>query len=225
MAIPGIGIVSAAATDRSRVGPSGRAAERGPIDHYANPNAITGRAGLFPSRHQSNQVDRQAGPMVRCANRKLRAALMRVASKLILCNNHFRLRIEEWALAGRDPRYLRGRIVKSFTRIAFALVAGRRLFRHPCMQPRGYLIEKPMRFQHEHDTGMTQRLRDIEAALEQIPKSQRIDEAPPLAEPLKEIRAAKRKQPTPIGELSPIVLAKLGDPSVESISSGDRIPS
>jgi len=43
MAIPGINVVTAADL----------AAELGPIENYANPNAITGRAGLFPARHQS----------------------------------------------------------------------------------------------------------------------------------------------------------------------------
>jgi len=30
------------------------AGELGPIKRYANANAITGRSGLFPSRHQSD---------------------------------------------------------------------------------------------------------------------------------------------------------------------------
>ena len=45
---PGINVVSAA-----EVG-----GETGPIEHYACPKAITGRAGLFPSRYQSDKVDR-----------------------------------------------------------------------------------------------------------------------------------------------------------------------
>jgi transposase len=45
---PGINVVSAGEV----------AGETGPIEHYASAKAITGRAGLFPSRYQSDEVDR-----------------------------------------------------------------------------------------------------------------------------------------------------------------------
>ncbi len=44
LGIPGINVVSAGEF----------AGEMGPIGHYPNSRAITGRAGLFPSRHQSD---------------------------------------------------------------------------------------------------------------------------------------------------------------------------
>ena len=65
MSIPGVNVVSA----------SEYAAEMGPICNYANARCVTGRAGLYPSRHQSDQVG-LAGRMVGCANRRLRHALM-----------------------------------------------------------------------------------------------------------------------------------------------------
>ena len=55
LSMPGINVVSAAEF----------AGEMGPIAHYANSRAITGRAGLFPSRYQSDRVDRSDGPLVR----------------------------------------------------------------------------------------------------------------------------------------------------------------
>jgi hypothetical protein len=58
LSFPGINVVSAADF----------AGELGPIEHYANPNAITGRAGLRPCRYQSDQVDRADGPLVRNCN-------------------------------------------------------------------------------------------------------------------------------------------------------------
>ena len=67
LAIPGINVVSAAEL----------AAEMGPISRYANANAITGRCGLYPSRHQSDQTDNDHGPIIRQANRRLRCVLMR----------------------------------------------------------------------------------------------------------------------------------------------------
>ena len=71
LAIPGINVVSAAEL----------AGEMGPINGYANANAITGRAGLYPSRYQSDQTD-TSGPIIRQANRRLRCALMRIADNL-----------------------------------------------------------------------------------------------------------------------------------------------
>ena len=76
MSFPGINVVSAADF----------AGEMGPISNYANARAITGRAGLFPSRHQSDRVDRPNGPLVRRANRALRAAILGIADNLMLCN-------------------------------------------------------------------------------------------------------------------------------------------
>jgi transposase len=72
LAIPGINVVSAAEL----------AGEMGPIKHYTNANAITGRSGLYPSRHQSDQTDNASGPIIRQANRRLRCVLMRIADNL-----------------------------------------------------------------------------------------------------------------------------------------------
>ncbi len=47
------------------------AGEAGPIEHYASARAINGRAGLHPSRYQSDEVDRTDGSLVRQCNRKL----------------------------------------------------------------------------------------------------------------------------------------------------------
>ena len=66
MGILGINVVSAAEF----------AGEMGPIEHYVKARAITGRAGLFPSRYQSDQVDRCNGPLVGCQPRLRRAILM-----------------------------------------------------------------------------------------------------------------------------------------------------
>ena len=103
MAIPGINVVSAAEF----------AGEAGPIAHYANPNALTGRAGLFPSRYQSDTVD-VTGRMVRCANRRLRAALLLIADNLLLVNNYFRAQGALWKTRNIDPRLQCVKVVKRF---------------------------------------------------------------------------------------------------------------
>ncbi len=59
LVIPGINIVSTADL----------AGELGPMENYANPNAITGRAALMPCRYQSDQVDSH-GPLRRAGNRR-----------------------------------------------------------------------------------------------------------------------------------------------------------
>ena len=73
LSVTGINVVSAARL----------AGEAGPIEHYASARAINGRAGLYPSRYQSDEVDRADGRLVRQCNRKLRGAAMLVAENLI----------------------------------------------------------------------------------------------------------------------------------------------
>ena len=76
LSVTGINVVSAARL----------AGEAGPIEHYASARAINGRAGLYPSRYQSDEVDHADGSLVRQCNRKLRGAAMLVAENLIKCH-------------------------------------------------------------------------------------------------------------------------------------------
>src|SRR5438309_7125112 len=59
LSFPGINVVSAADF----------AGEAGPIEHYVNAKCLTGRAGLRPSRYQSDKVDNANGPLIRNCNR------------------------------------------------------------------------------------------------------------------------------------------------------------
>jgi transposase len=124
LSFPGINVVSAADF----------AGEMGPIEYYANPRAITGRAGLFPSRYQSDRVDRADGPLVRRANHALRATILGIADNLICCNHHFSALATRWRAAGKDPRHTHVKVGMRFCRIAFHMVAGRQFFRHPCLR-------------------------------------------------------------------------------------------
>ena len=83
---PGINVVSA----------SELAGEMGPIEFHAHARAVTGRAGLFPSRYQSDEVDRADGPLAHHRNARLRAAWLRVADNLIKCNAHYRGKNQLW---------------------------------------------------------------------------------------------------------------------------------
>jgi transposase len=142
LSFPGINVVSAA----DFVG------EMGPIEHYANPKAITGRAGLRPSRYQSDQVDQANGPLVRNCNRALRAAILGIADNLIVCNHYFQVRAAHWAAQGKDPRHTRVKVALRLCRIAFHMVAGRQVFRHPGIQGRHYILDKLSAFHRDHDT-------------------------------------------------------------------------
>jgi transposase len=207
--IPGINVVSAADL----------AGEAGPISHYANANAITGRAGLFPSRYQSDLVDHPDGALVRYAHRKLRAALLQIADNLITCNQYFRAKAALWDQAGNDLRWMRIKVAKSFSRIAYTILAGAPRFTHPCLQERHYVLQKLNAFHCDHDTPMPALLDDLKAAIEQLPQTEYANEAKPLQEELNRL-AARRRGPRPLSEIIPIVLARLGIDPVESNSEG-----
>jgi hypothetical protein len=212
--IPGINVVSAADL----------AGELGPITHYANANAITGRAGLVPSRYQSDRVDLPNGPLLRRANRRLRTALVQIADNLVACNHYFRARADLWQAARHDPRWIRVKVAKSFSRLSYALVAGQQLLRHPCCQPRHYVLDKLLAFHRDHDTHMSVVLADLQAAIDHLPRAAYQAEAKPLAEQLQKIQASRRG-PQLLGDILPIVLARLGIDQVQSTESGDQDPS
>jgi len=214
LSIPGINVVSAAEF----------AGEMGPITEYANAKTITGRAGLYPSRSQSDAVDAPNGPLVRCANRTLRFAILQIADNLVTCNKYFAGRARHWKAAGKDPRLTRVKIGCRFCRIAYQMVAGQRVFQHPAARERSFIVQKLMAFHSEHLTPMDQMLADLQAAARQLPPKARRAEAVPLAEELKAIQEGRRRGPQPIGEILPIVLAQLGVASVQSEGSGERVP-
>lgn len=211
LSFPGVNVVSAADF----------AGESGPIEHYGNARAITGRAGLRPSRYQSDQVDKANGPLVRCCNRKLRAAILRVADNLIKCNHHFNALARIWKPQGKDPRHTRVKVALRFCRIAYQIVAGRQVFRHPGVQGRHYVLAKLMAFHREHDTGAAEQLRDLQAAVKQVPAPEYAAEAKPLHEELATIQRGGRRGPQLLGDILPIVLTRLGVGAVQSKASGE----
>jgi transposase len=211
LSFPGVNVVSAADF----------AAEMGPMSHYASSRAITGRAGLRPSRYQSDKVDMANGPLVRCCNRKLRAAILRIADNLIKCNHHFNVLAHTWQAQGKDPRHTRIKVALRFCRIAYLIVAGRQVFHHPSIQGRHYVVAKLLAFHREHDTGVVDQVRDLQAAVEQVPEQQYHAEAVPLAEELERIRNHTRRGPQLLGDILPIVLARLGVGGVQSTASGE----
>jgi transposase len=205
LVIPGINIVTIADL----------AGELGPIHFYRDAAAITGRAGLMPSRYQSDQVDLCNGPLRRRGNRRLRAVLMQTADNLVQCNHYFRARADSWRRAGKDARWLRVKTAKIFSRLAYAMVAGRQLFPHPCCQQRHYILGKLLEFHAEHRTPPAQMRQDLEAVVEQLPQAARAAEAKPLQDQLDDLNR-RRRGPQPLAQIIPLILARLGVVAVQS---------
>jgi transposase len=214
MGIPAINVVSAAEF----------AGEMGPIQHYLKANAITGRAGLYPSRYQSDQVDYCRGALVRCANHDLRRAIMMIADNLIKCNEHFRVLATGWRQKGKDPHDIHVKVAGRFCRIAYHMVAGGKTYRHPCSQERDYIIQKLIRFSIDHEISSDQLLRNLDAAVARLPRSAYREEAAPLAEELAQVQTKRGAGPQRLGEILPAVLAKLGVGTVQSKASGEADP-
>ena len=200
------------------------AAELGPISHYASAKGITGRAGLRPSRYQSGQVDRGGGPLVRCANRKLRAALLRGADSLLSCNPYFHDLGGRWKAAGEEPHRAVVKVAHRLCRILYQLVAGRQVFNHPHCNERHYILDKLVAFHAEHGSGGAATGRDLEAARAQLPPGACAAEEAPLGERLDVLRRGRARDPQGLAAVLPKVLASLGAGRVESGASGVASP-
>jgi transposase len=212
LSIPGIGVVTAAEF----------AGEMGPIANYASDQAITGRAGIYPSRYQSDKVDRCDGPLVRRANRSLRGVIMLIADNLLLINRFFQALKERWQATGMDYRDMCVHAAKRFCRIAYQMVAGGQVFRHPSCQKRDAILRKLSCFHADHGTSMAQVMSDLQAAIDHIPKSEHTPEAKSLFEAMQPSNRRQQCGPRRLGEILPAILAKLGVTAVELNSKGEN---
>jgi hypothetical protein len=200
LALPGLNVVCSADL----------AGELGPITHYASANRITGRAGLAPSRYQSDQVDNHSGPLRRRANRRLRAALLQAADNLIRHNHYFQGKANLWQRTGKDARWIRVKVAKSFSRLAFVLLTGAYVVPHPACQPRHSVAEKLLAFHCEHRTALEQTLADIEAAKAHWTPATNQEEIRILQDLLDEPAHRRRRGPVALAKIIPLVLARLG---------------
>jgi transposase len=205
---PGVNVVTAAEL----------AGEMGPIEHYPHAKSITGRAGIYPSRYQSDEVACLNGPLVRQANRNLRAIILLIADNLIKCNAHFRGLASLWKCQGKDPRDSRVKVGCRFCRIVYQIVAGRRVFTHPSQRGRDYILQKLITFHGDHETSAEVILSDLKHAIDQLPKAAYAAEA-------ESIRNARRGGVRPIREILAVLLAKLGVSDVQSEAREDQDPS
>jgi len=202
---PGINVISAAEL----------AGETGPIELYASCKSISGRAGLFPSRYQSDKTDR-AGNLSRFRNGRMRAAWMMVAENMVKCNSYWQRKNNGWKEQGHDPRDIRVRIANRLTRTIFQMLAGRKLYAHPSRLDRGYVLEKLMTFHQERHTPPSQIVLDLQQATEQIPVAYFPTEAIPIKAFSQRSTRSRRSEPKELGSLLVAVLAKLGVDRLES---------
>ena len=113
------------------------------------------------------------------------------------------------------------RVAKRLCRIAFRMVAGQEVFRHPSCKDRRAILDKLIKFHMVHETPMAQVMGDLEAATQQIPRGEHAKEAVPLAAALGRASSRRRGGPCRLGEILPEVLARLGVTRVESPAKGE----
>jgi transposase len=235
LALPGINVVLAAEF----------AGEAGPMVHYAKARSLTGRAGLYPMRYQSDQVD-YSGGLARRGNRRLRQVLLLAADTLIRCNAHFRTLAAKWSGQGTDPRAVHVRVAGRFARIAFQMVAGTAGFDHPACQEPSYIMKKLNEFHLKNTIGEDTTRSNLARAAAWLPppKPARRHAAAtvprkaagggqsrgpsarqqPGAAPCTPARAGRGRGPKPLSAILPEVLKKLGGDAaavLESIESGE----
>jgi transposase len=161
LSIPGINVVSA----------SGYGSEVGPITHYLKPSNLNGRAGLFPSRYQSDETDRADGPMVGGRNARLRDAVMEIVMNLILHNDYFQGWSDLRAQRGWAKKKIHVAIANRFNRIAFHMVAGQMLFDHPCLKKRHPVLKKVAVFSLAHGIKPVATMNLVAKAARQLPSN------------------------------------------------------
>ena len=198
---PGINVVSA----------SELAGEMGPIENYASATAVCGRAGLFPSRYQSDEVDR-GGNLTRFRNARLRAAWLLVADNMLKCNTYWMRKADVWRQQGHKSQDIHCRVANRLTRTVFQMVSGRQLYQHPSRLDRGYVLDKLLTFHREHKTSPAVIVRDLKHASDQLPVTGkgRQEEGIQLRGTAMKARRSRQKGPQELGTLLVTVLARPG---------------
>lgn len=159
LSIPGINVVSAA----------GYGSEVGPITNYIKPSHINGRAGIYPSRYQSDETDCADGPMVGGRNARLRDAVMEITTNLILHNDYFQGWSDLRTKRGWSKKRIHVAMANRFNRIAYWMVAGQMLFDHPCLKKRHPVLKKVAVFSLAHGIRPETTMSLVAKAARQLP--------------------------------------------------------
>lgn len=210
LSVSGINVVTAAEL----------AGEAGPIELYPSAEAIKGRAGLYPSRYQSDAVDYPDGELARRGNHRLRAALMRMAGCLIDHHPQYRGLSEKWKAMKVDPCDRHCRVANRAVRMIFQVVSGRQVYRRRGID-RQYLMSKLLEFHRRHESTPEQIAANLQSVFSWLPKSSYLGEGSMLAAELKK----RRKKVQSLGELLVPLMLRLGvanETEVESKMSEAR---
>jgi transposase len=202
------------------------AAEAGPMVHYATARVITGRAGLYPRRYQSDQVDYASGTLARRGNRRLRYVLLMTADTLLRCNDHFRVLGAKWADQGRQPGDIHVRVAGRFTRIAFQMINGNQRFRHPACQGPAAVLSKLLEFHSVHGLELDATRTNLQRAAAQLPRAEQARERTALNARLQATRDSRGRGPKLLRDILPAVLDQLGGPIaklIQSTTSGETL--
>jgi transposase len=195
------------------------AAEAGPMVNYATARGITGRAGLYPRRYQSDEVDQASGTLARRGNRRLRYALLMAADTLARCNDHFSVLAAKWADQGKDARDIHVRIAGRFARIAFQMVSGKEKFSHPACQGPPAVLSKLIKFQDVHGIESDMTRTNLQRAGAQLPRAEQDREGAALNAQLEAARGSRGRGPKLLSSILPAVLEHLGVPQAKLIQS------
>jgi transposase len=198
------------------------AGEAGPMEHYATARVITGRAGLYPRRYQSDAVDYDSGGLARRGNRRLRQALLLAADTLLRCNDHFRVLAAKWGDQGTDHRAIHVRVAGRFARIAFQMVTGTAAFRHPACQGQPAVLSKLIEFHNVHEINIEVTQANLRQAAAQLPGAEQQREYAHLAACQEETR--QRRRGRKVRQLSATLAAVL-DPARGDAAARGSTPS
>lgn len=211
LSIPGINVVSA----------SGYGSELGPITNYITPSHINGRAGLFPSRYQSDETDCADGPMVGGRNARLRDAVMEITMNLILHNDYF----QGWSGLregrGWSKKKIHVAVANRFNRIAYHMVAGQMLFDHPCLEKRHPVLKKVAGFSLAHGIKPQTTISLIAKAARQLPSHAVAGELRALQVGLPDLRRSNGIPASAIKEVVPLLPALVRQVNHDCKPQGD----
>lgn len=208
LSMEGINVVSA----------SSYGAEMGPIEHYLNGKRISGRAGIYPSRYQSDDTDRANGPLVGRRNARLRDAIIQVTHNLTVCNPYFK----RWAQVRKEKGWPKKKIEVAaackFVRISFQLLSERTVFDHPCVRSRDAILQKIFTFSRQHDIAPEDIDDLLRRAIGQIPRKAYKTEAAALKE---QLPRRPRRKPCHRGQAKAVLIGKIMADVIEHLVTSD----
>jgi transposase len=118
----------------------GLGAEAGPLEAYATCRSLTGRAGLFASRYQSDETD-NTGSMAH-GEPFLRDVLMKIGRCVTMSGGAFFAYGEYHRKMGWDERKISAAMANRFCRIIHTMLLSGQTFRHPDAKPAVSIIGK-----------------------------------------------------------------------------------